>query len=72
MKATIDQDLCIGDGICEDICSEVFELRDDGLAYVINDDPEDSLSSKLEEAVRECPTDAIILADQGSAEERAA
>ena len=27
----IDQDLCTGDGICEEICGDVFTARDDGL-----------------------------------------
>jgi len=34
MKVWIDQDLCTGDGICEEIAPDVFVLLDDGLAYV--------------------------------------
>ena len=34
MKVWIDQDLCTGDGLCEEICPSVFTLLDDGLAYV--------------------------------------
>ena len=34
MKVWIDQDLCTGDGLCEEICPDVFVLLDDGLAYV--------------------------------------
>lgn len=34
MKVWIDQDLCTGDGLCEEICPTVFTLLDDGLAYV--------------------------------------
>ena len=30
----IDQDLCTGDGICSEICPDVFESRDDGLWVV--------------------------------------
>lgn len=30
----IDQDLCTGDGICEEICGDVFVARDDGLWVV--------------------------------------
>jgi len=30
----IDQDLCTGDGICEEICPDVFIGRDDGLWVV--------------------------------------
>lgn len=33
----IDQDLCTGDGLCEDHCPEVFTLLDDGIAYVRED-----------------------------------
>ena len=34
MKVWIDQDLCTGDGLCAEICPEVFTLLDDGIAYV--------------------------------------
>ena len=34
MKVRIDQDLCTGDGLCEEIAPAVFTLLDDGLAYV--------------------------------------
>ena len=33
-RVWIDQDLCTGDGICAEICPSVFEMHDDGLAYV--------------------------------------
>ena len=34
MRVWIDQDLCTGDGICEDVCPDVFVSQDDGIAYV--------------------------------------
>lgn len=34
MRVWIDQDLCTGDGICAEIASPIFEMDDDGLAYV--------------------------------------
>lgn len=34
MRVWIDQDLCTGDGLCEEIARPVFTLLDDGLAYV--------------------------------------
>ncbi len=61
MKPKIIADECIGDGICEEISPEVFELRDDGLAYVINEDPDASLKDKIDEAIEECPTSAIVM-----------
>jgi len=34
MKVWIDQDLCTGDGIYVEICPKLFDMHDDGLAYV--------------------------------------
>ena len=34
MKVWIDQDLCTGDGVCVEICPSLFDMHDDGLAYV--------------------------------------
>ena len=34
MKVWIYQDLCTGDGLCEEIAPDVFTILDDGLAYV--------------------------------------
>ena len=35
MKVWIDQDLCTGDGLREEIAPDVFTRLDDGLAYVV-------------------------------------
>jgi len=34
MKVWIDQDLCTGDGLCAEIAPAIFQMHDDGLAYV--------------------------------------
>ena len=34
MKVWIDQDLCTGDGLCEEIAPDVFFGQEDGLFYV--------------------------------------
>ena len=34
LNVWIDQDLCTGDGICVEICPDIFGMHDDGLAYV--------------------------------------
>ena len=53
-------DLCIGCGLCEELCPAVFELGDDGVAHVI--DPEEcEAAGCCEEAAEECPVDAISL-----------
>ena len=37
MKVWIDQDLCTGDGLCEEIAPAVFTLLDDGVLEVARD-----------------------------------
>ena len=34
MRVWIEQDYCTGDALCADLCPDVFEMGDDGLAHV--------------------------------------
>jgi ferredoxin len=34
MRVWIDQDLCTGDGLCNDHSTDVFRLQEDGISYV--------------------------------------
>jgi ferredoxin len=75
MKVWIDQDLCTGDGLCEEIAPAVFTLLDDGLAYVKDGDKVFSepggsagmaaVPAELEDAVveasEECPGECIFV-----------
>lgn len=63
MKAKVNQDECIGDGICADTCPEVFEMRDDGLAYVIVDTVPGGAEASAREAAEACPTEAIEISE---------
>ncbi len=63
MKVSVNFDLCQSNAICMSILPEVFEVRDDGFLYVLEEHPPESLRAKLEEAVSSCPTGAISLAD---------
>ncbi len=57
---TVDSDLCIGCGLCAEICPEVFEIGDDGQAHVIViDKNECDRSDCCSEARDSCPTEAI-------------
>ena len=38
MIAKVDQDTCIGCGLCPTICEDVFEMGDDGKAHVMVDE----------------------------------
>ena len=59
MKVVVNKDNCIGCGACEAICPEVFQLNDDGLSTVINDEITSELEDNVKEAIEGCPTSAI-------------
>lgn len=75
MRVWIDQDLCTGDGLCEDHCPEAFTLLEDGIAYVvergvIQNDPGGSGSmarveprhmKSVVEAADVCPGECIFI-----------
>lgn len=61
MRVRVDQDLCTGDGICEEVCPEIFEVREDGLAYVKEEGVPDDLEDAVKEAAEQCPSEAIIV-----------
>lgn len=60
----VDQDLCVGDDICASMVPEIYEMGDDGLAYVVDGmdelDDEDLIAS-AKDAADACPVDAITV-----------
>jgi len=56
MKVIVDENLCIGCGLCVSSCGKVFELRD-GKSYIINQDDYDDCD--LNEVAESCPVSAI-------------
>ena len=61
MTPIVDHDLCIGCGLCEEICPEVFRLEDDGLAHVIDEEPDEGFAEQIHDAADSCPVDAIAI-----------
>jgi ferredoxin len=43
------------------IVPEVFEVRDDGFLYILNENPGPEYAERLSEAVNSCPTGAISI-----------
>lgn len=50
---------CIADGICNDICPEVFELDDAGEAYVNEDADLAENEEGIKDAAEQCPVEII-------------
>ena len=63
MKVVVDFDECASNAVCMGILPEVFEVRDDGYLYILNENPAEELRDKLREAVNGCPTGAISIAE---------
>jgi ferredoxin len=62
MKATVDKETCIGCGLCEEICPEVFTMGGDMIAVALAGDIEPGLEEKARDAAASCPVEAISLA----------
>jgi ferredoxin len=63
MKVVVDFDLCQSNAVCQGLAPEVFEVRDDGYLYLLQDNPDEALRSKVESAARSCPVQAISVED---------
>ncbi|NNN07645.1 MAG: ferredoxin [Acidimicrobiaceae bacterium] len=61
MKITVDFDLCSSNAVCMSIVPEVFEVRDDGYLYVLNDQPGAEFAERVRDAVVGCPNGAISI-----------
>ncbi|MHB1452389.1 MAG: ferredoxin [Saccharofermentanales bacterium] len=59
MKAFVDRDACIGCGICESVCPEVFQMDDEGKAKVIVEEVPEQAKACTAEAEESCPVTAI-------------
>jgi ferredoxin len=68
IRVSVDHELCIGSGNCIHLAKSAFELNDDGLAEVTDQDA--ASEEELLLAARACPTSAILVdgeGDQGQA-----
>lgn len=59
-KIVVNKDLCIGCGACAACCPDVFEVGDDFVAEVINNE----INEDVNTAIENCPTDAIEIVDE--------
>lgn len=63
MKARVDQETCIGCGICAEICPAVFAMTDDDLARVKAEPVPADAEADCREAAENCPVEAITIED---------
>jgi ferredoxin len=63
MRVIVDFDVCQSNALCMSAAPEVFEVRDDGFLYILNETPAAPLREMVLEAERLCPTQAITVED---------
>jgi ferredoxin len=63
MRISVDFDKCTSNAVCMGIAPEIFEVRDDNFLYVLQEEPPESARGLVEQAVRDCPTQAISIDD---------
>ncbi|HNV05436.1 MAG TPA: ferredoxin [Petrotogaceae bacterium] len=58
MKVFVDKDACIGCGVCENLCPDVFKVGDDGKAEAIAPQTD---APCAKDAADSCPVQAISI-----------
>jgi ferredoxin len=60
MKVRVDDETCVGDETCVEICPEIFEMDGNVAVAKMEEVPQD-LETKCKEAAESCPVEAIIV-----------
>jgi ferredoxin len=63
MRVTVDLDMCASTGGCVHQAPTVFEIREDGMLYVLQVEPGEDLRAQVTAAEELCPTGAIAIVD---------
>jgi ferredoxin len=64
IRIRIDHELCEANAVCVRLVPEVFELDDDDRLRLKVEQPDEALRSRLAEAVRRCPKQALAIVDE--------
>jgi len=61
MKINVNFDTCESKAVCMRISPKVFEVRDDGFLYILDENPGSELHESIRKAAKGCPTKSIQL-----------
>ncbi len=64
MRVIVDPDICLGCGVCESIAPDIFSLGDETYAVVLINPVPEQMRDVVEEAVAECPEEAISIEEE--------
>jgi ferredoxin len=63
VRVEVDLDKCTGHGICESIAEDVFEVQDDGIVLIHDNERPKTDRVRMQQAVTQCPAAALRLTD---------
>lgn len=63
MRILVDRAKCEGLGMCEAMASDYFELDDDEVMHVLDENPPESDRAHVHAATQACPVLALTLQD---------
>ncbi len=63
MKIVVDWDRCEANGVCMRAAPEAFQLDDKDTLHVLVENVTPELRAKVDQAVRECPRQALSLSN---------
>ena len=60
MKVRVEQETCVGDETCVEICPDIFEMQGD-VAVAKSEEVPEELERACREAAESCPVEAIVI-----------
>jgi ferredoxin len=63
MRIVVDRDKCDGVGMCESLADDFFQLDDDEIMHVLDENPGEEHRKRLTAAIASCPVLALSLVD---------
>jgi ferredoxin len=63
-KIVVDWDLCEANGICEAMAPDSFEIDDDDMLQVLNDEVTSENEDRVQRAVAGCPKSALSVVEE--------
>ncbi len=61
MKVRVDSDLCVGCGMCVDVCDKVFRINEMNQSEVVEQPNTSEDCDKVKECAMVCPVSAIVM-----------
>jgi len=64
MRVIVDEDLCLGCGVCEELAPEVFSMANEPFAEVLVDPVPEMYEDDVRQSVEGFPEEAIIITEE--------